>query len=53
MPRFLRSGFIAHDELFAGRWEPALETLLSQPPPTERPRVDGADVVAAALLEML
>jgi L-arabinokinase len=46
MPRYLRCGFISNEDLYAGRWEPALDAVLAQPAPTERPRVDGAEVVA-------
>ena len=53
LPRVLRAGFIDHDALFAGRWLPYLDSLLAQPAPPERPRVDGADVAAALLLDMM
>ena len=53
LPRVLRSGFIDHDALFAGRWLPHLDSLLAQPVPPERPRVDGAEVAAALLLDMM
>jgi L-arabinokinase len=53
LPRILRAGFIDHDALFAGRWAPHLEALLAQPAPPERPRVDGAEVAAALLLDMM
>ena len=53
IPRYLRSGFIDHADLFAGRWERHLESLLTQAPPPERPPVNGADVCADVLLEML
>ena len=49
MPRYLRCGFISNEELYAGAWEPALDTVLAQPHPSERPRVDGAEVVARML----
>ena len=49
----LRAGFIDHDALFAGRWLPYLDSLLAQPEPPERPRVDGAEVAAALLLDMM
>jgi hypothetical protein len=47
----LRCRFLPQDDLVAGRWARAIENLLSQPDPPERPRVNGADVVAHALLE--
>jgi predicted glycosyltransferase len=53
IPRYLRSGFIDHADLFAGRWARHLETVLSLPAPAERPAVNGAEVVADMLLGML
>ena len=50
-PRFLRTGYIDHDDLFAGRWTTHLDALLSQPEPPERPSVDGAQVAADILLQ--
>ena len=51
MPRYLRCGFISNEDLYAGSWEPALDAVLAQPAPPERPPVDGADVVARRLAE--
>jgi hypothetical protein len=53
MPRYLRCGFISNEDLYAGRWQDALDALVAQPPPPERPRVDGADIVAARILDMI
>jgi L-arabinokinase len=53
MPRYLRCGFISNEDLYAGRWEPALDAVLAQPAPPERPRVDGAEVVAKMLVACL
>lgn len=53
MPRYLRTRFIDHDDLFAGRWQHHLDAVLAEPAPLERPRVDGADVAAQHLLAML
>jgi hypothetical protein len=53
IPRYLRSGFIEHADLFAGRWEDHLWKALSLPEPPEHPPVNGADVVAEALLKLL
>jgi hypothetical protein len=50
MPRYLRTRFISHEDLFDGRWGDALEVALAWPEPPERPRVDGADVAAATIL---
>ena len=52
MPRYLRCAFISNDELLRGRWQTPLDGLLAQPAPPERPRVDGAEVVAERLLEL-
>ena len=46
MPRYLRCRFIDNDALIAGRWLEHLETLRALPPPPERPRTDGAEVIA-------
>ena len=53
MPRYLRCGFISNEDLYAGAWEPALDAVLAQPEPVERPRVDGAEVVARILVDAL
>ena len=44
MPRWLRCRYLERDDLLAGRWHATLRDLLAQPPPPERPRVDGAEV---------
>jgi len=46
MPRFLRAAFIDHADLFAGRWQPHLDALLTQPAPPETPATNGAEVAA-------
>jgi L-arabinokinase len=46
MPRYLRCAFIDNDALLAGRWRAALEAAVGAPPPPERPRTDGAEVIA-------
>jgi L-arabinokinase len=53
MPRYLRSRFIAIDELLAGRWRTPLEALVTAPPAPERPRTDGAEVAKGMLVEIL
>jgi hypothetical protein len=50
MPAFLRCGYIGHDDLFAGRWVSALDSLLAQPPPPSQPATNGAAVAADILL---
>jgi L-arabinokinase len=53
MPRFLKCRYISQDDLLAGRWADAVEALIGQPPPPERPRTDGAEVAAARILGWL
>lgn len=50
MPRVLRCRYISQEDLFAGRWADAIEALLAQPAPAERPRIDGAAVAADAIV---
>jgi L-arabinokinase len=52
MPRVLRCRYIPQEDLFAGRWADAVEALLAQPPPAERPRIDGAAVAADAIIKL-
>jgi L-arabinokinase len=53
MPRFLRCAHIELEELRAGRWLEGLTHVRELPPPPERPRTDGADVVAGMIRERL
>lgn len=53
MPKYLRSAFLDHGDLFAGRWRSHLDGLLAQPEPPIRPAVNGADVAADILLNTL
>jgi len=46
MPRFLQCACIDQASLLAGRWRTALEAAITAPPPREKPRTDGADVIA-------
>ena len=52
MPRLLRCRHISQEDLLSGNWPDAVEALLAQEEPPERPRVDGAPIVAAAVLEL-
>ncbi|MEP6593484.1 MAG: hypothetical protein ABJC51_07320, partial [Acidobacteriota bacterium] len=49
MPRLLRCAFIDRAALLEGRWLTALETLARTPPPAERPRTVGAEMIAAMI----
>jgi len=53
MPKHLRSAFISHDDLFAGKWESHLDKLLAQPKPKKKTETNGADVAAEILLKAL
>jgi L-arabinokinase len=53
MPRFLRCGYIAQEDLFAGRWAAALDAVIAAPPPPERPPTNGADTIAGMLTELI
>jgi L-arabinokinase len=53
MPKYLRNAFITHDDLFAGKWESALDKLLAQPRPKKKPETNGAEVAAEILLKAL
>ena len=51
--RYARCEFIDQETLLAGRWEPYIERLLAAPLPAARPPLDGANVVAEMILEIL
>jgi L-arabinokinase len=53
MPRFLRSRYINHDDLFSGRWKEHLDAVLAQPAPPERPATNGAEAIVDRLTEFL
>lgn len=53
MPRYLRCTFLSNEDVYAGRWQEALEAVVAQPAPPERPRVDGAEVIARRILDAL
>ncbi len=44
--RYLRSAFIHQTDLREGRWLAGLDAAVAGPTPVERPRTDGAEVVA-------
>ena len=53
MPRVLRCEYLDHGDLFAGRWQNALDRLLTSPPPPESPGTDGADITATMIVARL
>jgi L-arabinokinase len=50
MPKYVRCRFMPREDLLQGRWKDHLDAVLTQPPPSERPRTDGAFVAASYLL---
>jgi hypothetical protein len=53
MPKYLRCGYIDHDDLFAGRWQHHLDTLMAQRERATRVAANGADVAADMLRPFL
>jgi L-arabinokinase len=53
MPRYLRCRYISQEEFRAGRWREALDAVAVSPRATERPRTDGALVVATLIRDRL
>jgi hypothetical protein len=53
MPRVLRCRYISQDNLRAGHWAEAIEGLLAQPAPPERPAVNGAAIAAEAIMDLV
>lgn len=49
MPSLLRCRFISQEELFAGRWNGALDALMAQPATSQPAPTDGAEHAAAAI----
>jgi hypothetical protein len=52
MPRYLRSRFIEREDLLAGNWAQALESLVASPPPPEKPALNGAQVAAEEIFDL-
>jgi len=52
MPRYLRCEHLALDTFEAGAWAAALRTVTNLPPPPQKVRTDGADVVARMIAEL-
>ena len=53
MPRYLRALFIEQDDLLSGNWGAALHDLLHQPPAPEEPQLNGAEIAAAEILNLV
>lgn len=52
LPALLRCRYLDATEFRSGRWRDALDDLTAGPAPAERPRTDGAAVVARMIREM-
>ena len=52
MPRVLRCRYIGQNDLLAGRWADAIDALLEQHAPVERPSIDGAAVAARYVIQL-
>jgi hypothetical protein len=53
MPRYLRSAYIDHGDLRAGRWRAALDGAVSAPEPPEHPPTNGDAVIAEMIAATL
>jgi L-arabinokinase len=53
MPRLLRCRHLPQADLLAGRWGESVRELLAQPEAPEQPRIDGADVAVAEILNLI
>jgi hypothetical protein len=53
MPRVLRCRYIPQEDLRAGRWADPIDELIAQPAPPEHSRIDGAQVAADAILDLV
>lgn len=52
LPRYVRAAYIPQDALLQGEWREAIDSLDRAARPPERPRTDGADVAALALVAL-
>jgi hypothetical protein len=46
MPKYLRCAYLDNESLLAGRWRAALDAAVAAPEPPQRPRTDGAVIIA-------
>lgn len=53
MPAVLQCRYLSQEDLLAGRWADAVDALLAQDGPRERPRIDGAEIAAAAIVNLV
>jgi L-arabinokinase len=53
MPKYLRVRFIEQEDLLKGNWKEALEKLMSQPAPPQKPALNGADIAAGEIVKRI
>ena len=53
MPDILRCRYLSQEDLLAGRWADAIDALLAQPAAPERPAVNGADIAAEQIMNLV
>jgi L-arabinokinase len=53
MREILRSAYLSHEDLFAGRWRAALDAARSAPAPPRTPPTNGAEVIASMIESLL
>ena len=53
MPRILRCRHLSQEDLLAGRWADAIDALVTQPAPPERPAVNGAETAAEQIMNLV
>jgi hypothetical protein len=52
MRRYVRARFIEPSDLVSGNWSDALEQLLAQPEPPEKPALNGAEIAVKEILRL-
>ena len=53
MPGILRCRYLSQEDLLGGRWAEAIDALLAQPDAPERPAVNGADIAANLIMNLV
>src|SRR5439155_23231376 len=53
MPHVLNCRFIEQDDLLGGNWRESIDALLAQPAPLTSPPVNGAEIAAEKILDLV
>jgi UDP:flavonoid glycosyltransferase YjiC (YdhE family) len=53
MPKLLRCRYLSQEDLLAGNWAGAIDALLAQPEAPQRPAVNGADIAAIEIINLV